>query len=202
MHEDVQLPRVNGEEKLRKVWRQMKSRCDKPTDGSYYKYGGRGIRVCDAWYDYFAFRSWSIENGYEDGLTIDRIDNEGNYEPSNCRWTDLKTQSRNTRTNRLITAFGETKTMMDWSEDPRCVVSYAALSLRIGRRGWDDERALITPIIHNNEKATHCPQGHEYTPDNIYWDGPNKTWRKCATCCRIRSREGYRWREAIRANGE
>lgn len=190
----VMLAMTNGEEKLRKVWRQMRRRCTITTDPKFQIYGARGITVCPEWHTYEAFRSWAIETGYADGLSIDRIDFDGNYEPSNCRWITMADQARNRRTNHWITAFGETKTLVEWSEDPRCQVSYAAVHLRIFRRKWDAERALTTPEIHNNEKATHCPQGHEYTPDNIYRDGPDKQWRKCRTCCMEKSRQRYLWR--------
>lgn len=182
------------EEKLRKVWRQMKRRCTSPKDDKYYRYGARGIKVCAEWQDYLTFRTWALEAGYLDGLSINRIDNDGDYEPSNCEWTDRITQANNRggkNANVMITVFGETKNLTQWSNDPRCKVSYAALSFRIKRRGWEPERALTTPAIKNNDQATHCPQGHEYTPDNISWDGPTKTWRKCKACARVRAHAWY-----------
>lgn len=176
--------------KLRAVWRQMKRRCTSPKDDKYANYGARGIRVCDEWAaDFPTFYYWAIEAGYRPGLSIDRIDNDGPYAPENCRWADRATQSSNTRTNRRIAAFGETKTLAEWVRDPRCVVSYPALQLRIVRRGWEPERAIKTPQIKNNDQATHCPQGHEYTEDNISWDGPDKAWRKCKACMRERTRK-------------
>lgn len=178
--------------KLRAVWRQMKRRCTSPKDDKYTSYGARGIRVCDEWQDFQVFYDWAVTAGYRPGLSIDRIDNDGPYAPENCRWADRATQSSNTRTNRRITAFGETKTMAEWARDPRCAVDYAALYLRIVRRGWDSERALTAPQIKNNDQATHCPQNHEYTEDNIIWDGPERTWRKCKTCTVERVRK---WRE-------
>lgn len=177
--------------KLRAVWRQMKRRCTEPKDDRYYRYGARGISVCPEWQDFEIFLSWAISAGYQIGLTIDRIDNDGNYEPGNCQWATHATQSANRSSRVQLTAFGETKGMTEWSRDPRCTVSYAALSLRVRRRGWDDIRAITTPEIKNNGRATHCPTGHEYTPDNIYWDGPDKAWRKCATCSRTRANENY-----------
>jgi hypothetical protein len=180
-----------NEEKLRKVWRQMKRRCTVPTDGKYPRYGGRGIKVCDEWQDFEIFRSWSVAAEYAEGLSINRIDNDGNYEPANCEWTDRITQANNSSRNHLVTAFGEIKTLAQWSRDPRCVVTKAALGLRINRRKWEPERALTTPTIKNNNEATHCPSGHEYTPDNITWDGPDKSWRKCKECGRDRAHRWY-----------
>lgn len=87
---------THGDSKTRlyRLWRGMRERCNYPRHKSYHRYGGRGIRVAPEWDDYVAFRKWALANGYEDGLTIDRIDNDGNYEPDNCRWI---TQSENAR---------------------------------------------------------------------------------------------------------
>jgi len=182
------MQKSGGEEKLRKVWRQMKSRCEKPTDDRYYRYGARGIRVCDEWQTYIPFRTWALAAGYADGLTIERVDNNGSYHPDNCTWIPAAEQAKNRSSQVLGTAFGETKSLTEWSRDPRCMVSLPSLMLRVQRRKWDVERAVTTPAVKNNDQATHCPQGHEYTADNIYWTGPNKTWRQCAECCRARAR--------------
>lgn len=83
------------------IWLNMKDRCRNPNFKQYEDYGGRGIAVCEEWsIDFKAFYNWSIENGYSDELTIDRCDNNGNYEPSNCRWTTRAEQSRNTRAHK------------------------------------------------------------------------------------------------------
>lgn len=85
-----------SETKLYSVWCSMKSRCGNPNNKHYYRYGGRGITVCSEWEKSFeSFYEWSINNGYQEGLTIDRIDNDGNYEPHNCRWVTMYVQCRN-----------------------------------------------------------------------------------------------------------
>lgn len=89
--------------KLYGVWLGMKRRCDYRKDKRYQRYGGRGITVCDEWRnDYVTFESWAINNGYKQGLSIDRIDNNGNYCPENCRWVTTKQQNRNYSRNSLL----------------------------------------------------------------------------------------------------
>lgn len=106
-------------EKLYYVWAGMKSRCNNPNANGYEDYGGRGITVCDEWngeHDYINFKIWAMNNGYEEGLSIDRIDVNGNYEPNNCRWVTQKIQTRNMRNNLNITYKGETHVLQDWAE--------------------------------------------------------------------------------------
>ena len=134
--------------RIRGIFRNMISRCYLLSDSAYYRYGGRGIKICNSWLlDVNLFEQWSLQNGYSEDLSIDRIDNDGNYCPENCRWTNRKQQANNTRKNRMITAFGETKTVAEWNEDHRCSVKYGTLYSRIDR-GWEVERAIITPNIH------------------------------------------------------
>lgn len=85
------------------IWQGMLGRCRNPNDRRYHRYGGRGITVCEEWTAGFeAFQSWACANGYDEHLTIDRIDNDGNYEPDNCRWVDNRAQSRNRSNNVVI----------------------------------------------------------------------------------------------------
>jgi hypothetical protein len=94
---------------------------------------------------FVAFREWSTLNGFENNLQIDRIDNNKGYSPSNCRWVDSKTNNRNKRSNKIITAFNETKCITDWSLDKRCFVTPAALSHRLNKLGWPPEKAITEP---------------------------------------------------------
>ena len=98
-------------------WHAMKARCCNPKKDNYDQYGGRGIAVCDEWKRSFvAFARWGLANGWRDGMTIDRIDPNGNYEPGNCRWEDKKTQARNRRNNHWLTIDGKRKTQAEWCE--------------------------------------------------------------------------------------
>lgn len=100
-----------------KIHSSMIARCYNPNNPNFYRYGGRGISVCDEWRNNFeAYYDWVIKNGYKKGLSVDRIDNNGDYEPSNCRIATQKEQSNNTSRNVLITINGETKTLSQWSE--------------------------------------------------------------------------------------
>ena len=126
------------------IWQNMKDRCGNPRSESYKDYGGRGITVCPEWIDNFeAFCKWSLENGYDDELSIDRIDVNGNYEPSNCRWITMFDQMGNTRKNLYITYKGETKHLSEW-----CRVlnfKHATIDYRL-KNGYSVEEAFETPI--------------------------------------------------------
>lgn len=128
--------------RLYTILQGMKARCYKTFSPSYENYGARGVIICDEWlHNYPAFYSWAISAGYKDGLSIDRVDNNGIYSPENCRWATLIEQCANKRNSINITAFGETKGLQHWSKDPRCTVSSAGLKQRI-RRGLAPEVAI------------------------------------------------------------
>lgn len=103
--------------RLYKIWAGIKTRCLNENVPEFKWYGGRGIAVCEEWSDDFqTFYDWAMANGYRDDLTIDRIDTNGNYEPSNCRWATMKEQQNNRRSNHLITHNDATHTIMEWAE--------------------------------------------------------------------------------------
>lgn len=160
--------------RLHHAWLSMIDRCNNPNNKEYKNYGGRGIKVCDEWLNSFeAFRDWAYANGFDadvprDKCTIDRIDVNGNYEPDNCRWTDMKVQCRNRRNNVVIECNGESHCLSEWAEmlgEP-----YAKLVSR-HRRGWSPyeilygrERIVPTETYRNRKTnrlltykgETHC----------------------------------------------
>jgi hypothetical protein len=139
--------RVHGEHgtHLYWVWSSMIQRCTNPASRGWKSYGARGIGVGEEWRDFRAFRAWALEAGYREGLWIERLDNDGDYCPENCTWETPRRQANNTRTNRFVEAWGETKTLADWAEDRRCVVGYYTLFSPLRKLGWPAEKAITTP---------------------------------------------------------
>ena len=126
--------------KLHHAWSSMKDRCTNPNAQEADRYINRGIKVCDEWLNsYEAFEEWALANGFRDGLSLDRIDNDGNYEPSNCRWATAKEQCRNRSNNLILTVDGETHCATEWAEIVG--IKPAIISKRKGR-GWTDHDAV------------------------------------------------------------
>lgn len=137
------LTRDGGQHQVYKCWYHMKNRCLNPNDKSYYRYGGRGIRICDEWLDFEAFYSWATNNGFQPGLSIERMDYNGDYEPANCCWASAKVQNNNKSSNIRISFKGENRTLSEWSET--LGMSYSALHQRLNS-GWSVDQAFTTPI--------------------------------------------------------
>lgn len=144
-----------NQSRLNRIFGAMWTRCYNPNFKNYANYGGRGITICDEWIDktfiivkgirgtkgWFAFKEWALSHGYNDNLTIDRIDSNKNYSPENCRWATYEEQGNNTRRNFIVTFHNETHTLSQWAKIVG--ISYGVLKRRI-YRGWDIERALTT----------------------------------------------------------
>lgn len=175
-------------DKLYQKWSGMRSRCYNSNATNYKNYGGRGIKVCAEWNDYEVFRKWAIDNGYKEGLTIDRIDVDGDYEPSNCRFTTMKEQNNNRRTTNLHTYNGKTQSEMKWAEEYG--IPYGTLKTRL-EYGWDFEKTLTTPVVHNEILIEHNGQTH-----------PLKRWARiynmCPSTLKGRIDRGWAFEDAIK----
>ena len=129
--------------KLYEIWTSMHGRCKHKSYQSYKYYGGRGICVCDDWKDYLKFKELALSHGYEDGLSLDRIDNNSQYCPENCRFVTMKQQANNRKTNVFFELNGVVHTLAEWSDITG--IKYQTLFSRI-KRGWSFEDAINKPV--------------------------------------------------------
>ncbi|MCP1173759.1 hypothetical protein [Ralstonia chuxiongensis] len=120
------------------AWANMKARCENPNNIRYHRYGGRGIKVCERWRN--SFEAFLADMGPSNGLTIDRIDNDGNYEPGNCRWATVREQSQKTSRIKLLTFNGETLSLAEWAR--RLGIRANTLTMRLNAYKWPLEKAL------------------------------------------------------------
>ena len=143
--------------RLYNIWKCMKERCYYKKHEYYEYYGGRGIIICEEWKENFvAFYNWAINNGYKSSLTIDRINNDGNYEPSNCRWVDKIEQSNNKRSNVMIEYQGKVQSLADWCRELN--LEYRVINSRhCTHPDWPPEKLFrpknysLDMIEHNGE---------------------------------------------------
>lgn len=134
--------------RLYDIYHNMKKRCYNSHSDHYKWYGAENKGICEEWLGKNGFKSfaeWSLSHGYNDSLTIDRKDNTKGYSPDNCRWVTPKQNCRNKRNNHYVTISGETKTLSEWAEVYG--ISFAAISARINKLGWDDVKAITTPLL-------------------------------------------------------
>lgn len=136
------------------AWRHIKSRCFRPTCPQYKFYGSRGITMCDRWRNSFVVFFADVGPRPSDKHSIDRIDNDGNYEPGNCRWATKAQQSRNTRQNVFVEFNGERLTLRDWSK--RLGMGFGTFRTRVKK--WGVERAITTPIFTECIKKSARPK--------------------------------------------
>ena len=136
-----------GASRLRafQTWKHMRERCEDPANKSYPRYGGRGIKVCDGW---LRFENFFADMGERPpGLTLERVDNERDYEPSNCIWADMRRQQNNRSNNRLITYRGEARTIAQWARELN--MPSTTLTNRLRLLGWTVERAFTEPRMRS-----------------------------------------------------
>lgn len=146
--------------RIYKSWDAMKSRCDNPNDKDFPNYGGRGISYDQAWSVFVNFYS-DMREGYEDTLTLDRKDVNGNYSKDNCRWTSMEIQNNNKSSHPILECNGKKKKLMEWAEE--LGLSPALIRSRL-KQGWDDERILTEPTNHKSFKGA-------------YYDKSTNKWR-------------------------
>lgn len=138
--------------RLYKIYNGMKHRCYNPKNYKYKNYGGRGITICQEWQeDFINFYTWAINNNYADNLSIDRINANGNYEPDNCRWVNMKTQQNNRTNNHLLTFGNETHSINEWAEILN--IKRETIKSRLFL-GWSISKALTTPVRPRNQQSS------------------------------------------------
>lgn len=133
------------ENRVYRIWIGIKQRCLNKKCNNYPNYGGRGITICDEWKnDFLKFYEWSINNGYKDFLSIERVDVNGNYEPNNCKWATKKEQARNRRSNHLLEYKNEIKCLYEFAE--KYNINAKTLQRRLFYNKWSIEKAIETPV--------------------------------------------------------
>lgn len=161
-------------------WQNMRRRCSDPKTDAWPRYGGRGIKVCDRWQ---SFENFLSDMGVKPkGKTLERINNNSDYEPGNCKWATVKQQSNNRSTTRVLTAFGQSQTIPDWSAKTGIPAKLIRQRLSYG---WASERAVSTPV---GEKliALHCKNGHRLDESNTYTYKGIRSCRQCRKNADIR----------------
>ena len=149
-HGTTHTPHGLADHPLHSVWRGMRGRCNRPTSNRYHVYGGRGISVCESWNNSFlSFYEWAIKNKWEGGLTIDRINNDGNYEPGNCRFVPFSINANNTSNTYYVNYEGRKIAFMLLLRDKNLLFHSSTIRGRI-KRGWNIEDAINKPIRKGN----------------------------------------------------
>jgi hypothetical protein len=174
------------------TWVGMIARCTNEKHGSYSRYGGRGIIVCDRWMNSFVSFLEDMGSRPTSDHTIDRVDRNGNYEPDNCRWATRKEQMRNMANNVLVTANGKTATVVEWAEE--LGVSANALYLRL-KNGWDHHRVINEPVGRKPSKYTEKWGAYKARYKRLREQGlctvcgkPAEGRSRCSSCAKRRSK--------------
>lgn len=171
-----------------RIYHGMLNRCYDETNSSFRLYGGRGITVCQTWRNSFSAFLSDMGNRPSRKHTLERIDNDKGYSPDNCVWATRSKQANNKRTNHTLTWNGETATVMEWHR--RTGLHWQTILRRI-HSGWPPE--LVLTAAPGSVRKTHCPHGHEYTPENtlVQWRN-GYPCRSCRECMRKANREYHK----------
>lgn len=130
--------------RLYRIWAAMKNRCNNSKGYAYNRYGNRGIKVCEEWQTFQQFYEWAMQNGYKYGLSIDRIDNDGDYCPENCRWATAKQQDNNRSSNKIVEYNGEKHTISEWADI--LGMHQDTLGQRLKSKNYSLEKAMTEPV--------------------------------------------------------
>lgn len=190
--------------KLYYIWVGMKGRCYNERNKSFRNYGGRGVKICDEWLnDFETFSKWALGNGYQEGLSIDRADVNGDYEPQNCRWITLAEQNYNRRNNVLITHGGETKCLAEWAK--QLGFSAQFIAQRYHERTIRSEEIVFEDLFDPSNRAAKPVE--QYSMDGTFvkaWPSIAEAKRNgydgsgISMCCsgKRKSANGYVWKYA------
>lgn len=152
--------------KLLSIRSNMMTRCYNPNASRYYCYGGRGITVCDEWRKSSeAFVQWGLDMGFKLGLSLERIDVDGNYTPENCTFIPLEDQAKNKRSTIRVTYYGCTKTLKDWCRELK--LDYRCIYSRLAYGKWDVKRAFETPIKHHDKLPIQASYTYKGITDSL-----------------------------------
>lgn len=168
-------------ERLIKIYQNMKQRCYNSKTLRYERYGGRGIKICKEWLGSNGknnFIQWAFDNGYEPDLSIERIDINKDYSPENCKWIELKNQSKNTCRTHLITHNGKTQCLEDWCKE--LGLKSNTIYYRSKNNNITLEDAIFNYIPKSKNYKTHCINGHKYTKENTGYT--SQGYRYCIIC--------------------
>lgn len=180
---------------LYRVWQTMRQRCENPQCPRYKSYGGRGISVCERWHDFANFYA-DVSGEYQAGLTVERRDVHGDYNPDNCCWVPAPRQAINRQRTPYVVFRGARMAFADAWRAANSPVRRDTAWTRFHRSGWPLERALTEPQVRGamRRSGATCMKGHELTPENTRVDGRGR--RHCRACVRAASARYLKLRRA------